>query len=169
MAEPQTFRFEDDGAIPNNPRLPALLYRATFDTNEPDLAGIIEAIFASNGWPPGWRADMFDYRHYHSTAHEALGIVSGRARVELGGAKGTEVELQAGDALVLPAGTGHRKVSGSDDFLMVGAYPEGEEWDLIRANPEKHDAAVARIAKVPLPEIDPVAGPDGPLARLWRA
>ena len=168
MAEPQTFRFEDDGAVPNNPRLPALLYPAAFDTSEPDLAGMIEAIFASNGWPPEWRADMLDYRHYHSTAHEALGIVSGRARVELGGRSGAEVEVGAGDALVLPAGTGHRKLSASDDFLMVGAYPEGANWDLIRAAPSAHDAALARIAKVPLPALDPIAGPDGPLTRLWR-
>jgi uncharacterized protein YjlB len=168
MLDPQAFRFLPDGAVPNQPRLPALLYRAVFDAQEPDLAGLIEAVFASHGWQPQWRQDMFDDQHHHSTAHEALGVARGWARVQLGGEHGETVALCAGDALVLPAGTGHRKLDGSDDFEMVGADPEGQDWDVVRADPHKSAAARARIEAVPLPRIDPVAGPEGPLLRLWH-
>ena len=69
---------------------------------------------------------------------------------------------------MLPAGTGHRCLESSADFLVVGAYPPGQEWDLIRADePEKKAEALKRIANVSLPESDPVLGKDGPLMRLW--
>jgi uncharacterized protein YjlB len=71
---------------------------------------------------------------------------------------------------VLPAGTGHRLASASDAFLVVGAYPQGRDWDVIRADTTgtaEHEAAVKRIAQLPLPERDPIAGEHGPLRRLW--
>src|SRR5690606_7449468 len=101
--------------------------------------------------------------------HEALGIARGEARVMPGGPGGEEVSLFAGDVVVLPAGTGHRRLSASQEFLVVGAYPSGQDWDLIRGDePEKMQAAKGRIARVPLPLKDPVAGGTGPLMHLWN-
>ena len=167
MTEPLTILFLESGAIPNNPRLPVLVYAKCFDASG-DGAATVEALFDKNGWPPQWRNGIYEFHHYHSTAHEALGVARGRATVILGGPDGREFELSAGDVVVLPAGTGHKRIGSSRDLLVVGAYPPGQEnYDLIREEPEKKAAAVKRIAKVPLPVSDPLHGRDGPLNRLW--
>ncbi|MNH45339.1 hypothetical protein D3C79_1077500 [compost metagenome] len=71
--------------------------------------------------------------------------------------------------LVLPAGTGHRCIACSDDFLVVGAYPQGQEaYDVQRPDRTAHPRALARIAKVPLPQQDPVGGIRGALMTRWR-
>jgi len=71
--------------------------------------------------------------------------------------------------LVLPAGTGHRCIEHSDDFLVVGAYPCGQEhYEINRPDRAAHKQALARIAKVPGPEQDPVSGIGGALMMLWR-
>ncbi|HVQ78736.1 MAG TPA: hypothetical protein VMS82_02085 [Pseudolabrys sp.] len=101
--------------------------------------------------------------------HEALGIASGHARVQLGGHVGEVFELKAGDVVVLPAGTGHQRLSSSDDLLVIGAYPPEGTYNLCRGdNPAERDKALTTIPKVPLPESDPVLGEDGPLLKLWR-
>jgi uncharacterized protein YjlB len=156
-ATPERLRFADDGAIPNHPRYPALAYRAVLDPAAgPEAA---EALFTRNDWVPAWRAGIFPFHHFHSTAHEALAVVSGGATVALGGPGGRTLEVRGGDVLVLPAGTGHRRLRG--DLLVVGAYPPGQDWDLLRGDPAEHAAAVANIARVPDPPADPVTG--GPI------
>lgn len=165
--EPDRLFFKDDGRIPNSP-FPVLVYRAV-PLEGKDNAAAFEALFAANGWPPQWRAGIFDYHHYHSTAHEVLGVASGHARIILGGESGQELTVEAGDVLVLPAGTGHCRIEESDDFVVVGAYPRGQEdYDIQRANAATHDASVTRIAQVPMPEADPVTGKDGVLLKAWR-
>jgi uncharacterized protein YjlB len=91
--------------------------------------------------------------------------VSGWAILTLGGPDGVAVRIAAGDLVILPAGTGHRRIDASSDFLLVGAYPEGQDWDVRRQRAD--DADTARIAAVPLPGHDPLAGADGPLGLLW--
>ena len=168
-ARTEAFRFEDDGLVPNS-RLPLLLYRGalTLDGAE-DPAALFEAAFAANGWSGSWRNGIYDYRHYHSTSHEVLGVARGGARVELGGAKGQILKLGAGDAVVIPAGVGHRCVEAGEDFLVVGAYPAGRSWDLLRDTPREHAKALEHIPRVPLPEADPLFGRDGPLVHRWRS
>lgn len=161
---PIALRFADDGSIPNHPHYPVLHYRAVLADNA-DLAAAFEALFEANRWPPAWRAGVYPFHHYHATAHEAFGIARGQARLLLGGAQGREVEIAAGDALVLPAGTGHRRLSASTDFLAVGAYPRGAQVDMQRT---ASVATRAAILHVPMPEADPVGGVHGPLMRLWK-
>ncbi|HEY8965331.1 MAG TPA: hypothetical protein VIM58_02735 [Candidatus Methylacidiphilales bacterium] len=150
------------GWVPNNARLPVLVYRGAL----PGGAGAIEKAFERNGWPPEWRGGIYDFDHYHSTTHEALGVAHGRARLRLGGPEGEEVDVAAGDVLVLPVGTGHCRIEEAEGFLVVGAYPPGHEWDLLREAPDAE--ARERMARLPVPETDPVAGKDGPLVRLWK-
>lgn len=153
----QSLRFDDDGATPNS-RLPVLLYRLTFDPAA-DKAALFEAMFAEHRWTPLWRDGIFDYHHFHPNAHEALGIARGQARVTLGGEAGQTLTVKAGDVLVLPAGTGHRCVEHSSDFLVVGAYPQGQEnYAIQRPDSRLHSQALARIAEVAMPEHDPVTG-----------
>ncbi len=166
---PKTFMFEDDGTIPNNPDVPVLLYQQVVDLRQADdPAVILEALFKDNDWGDSWRNGIYDYVHYHSAIHEALGIARGRARVRLGGNGGEEVELTAGDIVVLPAGTGHQNLGASDDFLVVGAYPPSGEYDVCRGSKAEHGRALASIPLVPPPHFDPVYGADGPLTKHWR-
>jgi uncharacterized protein YjlB len=159
-------RFEDDGTFPNS-RLPLLLYEAAL---APGAAGpeAFEALFAAKGWPPAWRASVFTYHHYHSTAHETLGIARGSARLMLGGPRGREFDVSAGDVIVIPAGVAHRRLRSSDDFLVVGAYPPGEDWDLLRGATGDRPRADENIARVPLPATDPVGGAEGGVHEHWR-
>ncbi|GGJ98188.1 cupin domain-containing protein [Pseudomonas matsuisoli] len=164
--KPEQLRFKDDGKIPNSP-YPTLVYRDL--PLEGDKAAAFEKLFAANGWPPQWRYGIFTYHHYHPNAHEVLGVASGSARVMLGGESGQEVSIAAGDVLVLPAGTGHCCLESSDDFLVVGAYPEGQaDYDTERADASVHAASLARIAQVAMPMADPVTGKDGALLAAWR-
>jgi len=166
---PITFVFADDGVVPNNP-LPFLAYRGAIDlARSRDPAAAIEATFAANGWGRGmWRNGIYPFRHYHSRIHEVLGIAHGHARVRFGGARGEVLEVAAGDVAVLPAGTGHQRLSASPDLLVIGGYPPQGHYDLCRGSPAEHDRALATIARVPLPQSDPLYGADGPLTRLWR-
>ena len=160
--------FEDDGQTPNS-RLPVLIYKQVA-LDSTDKASAFEGLFSANHWPAQWRAQVFDYPHYHSNAHEVLGVARGRARLQLGGSKGAEQEVEEGDVLILPAGTGHCSLQQSADFLVVGAYPEGQEdYDIQRPGPDTHDASIARISKVASPATDPVYGVTGPLVDTWLA
>jgi uncharacterized protein YjlB len=164
VSTPETHFFEDDGGIPNS-KLPVLVYHDVSGARE---AGSCEELFASNGWLGSWRDGIFSFHHFHSTAHEALGIVSGSARVMLGGPGGKQFDVGVGDVLVLPAGTSHCNQGASGDLLVVGAYPDGMSWDLRRGDPAEHEEVLANIGAVPLPDTDPVGGPDGRLLELWH-
>jgi uncharacterized protein YjlB len=168
--KPLTFLFKDDGKVPNNPALPALVYKAAVDFGTDDPARAIETLFAHNGWGRGqWRNGIYPFVHYHSMIHEALGIARGTARVQLGGPKGETFDFAAGDVAVLPAGTGHQRLSGSADLLVIGAYPPEGTYNLCRGdNPADRDTAFTTIPKVPMPESDPVLGKGGGLSKLWR-
>ncbi|MBV9465260.1 MAG: hypothetical protein JO169_04015 [Solirubrobacterales bacterium] len=162
LPDTEAILFEDDGAIPNS-SLPALIYHEVAAAAEPEMC---EELFARNGWLGAWRDGIFDFHHFHSTSHEVLGIVAGSAEVVLGGPAGQHFQVERGDVLALPAGTGHCN-AGSRQLLVVGAYPDGRSWDLRRGDPAEHDQALASIRAVPLPDADPVYGASGPLTELW--
>jgi uncharacterized protein YjlB len=155
--------FAADGWVPNNPRLPALLYRQAIPDVH-DRAAACEALLAKNGWPPQWRNGIYPFHHYHSTAHEVLGIARGSGRVLVGGPNGAPVELAAGDCVLLPAGTGHCRLAASAGFLVVGGYPPGWSWDLRRD--ALSAAELSAMARLPIPRTDPV-GRAGRLHAFW--
>ncbi|CDN46721.1 Double-stranded beta helix domain-containing protein [Neorhizobium galegae bv. orientalis] len=160
----ETILFEPGDWVPNNPELPVLVYRQAVAA-EGEMAPKFESRFRENGWKGIWRNGVFDYQHYHTGAHEVLGIAGGRARLLIGGPDGTELSVHAGDCLILPAGTGHMRIDASRDFLVVGAYPPRQEAD-IQTRPAS-EAQLARIANLPLPKTDPVGGATGALLRAW--
>ena len=163
----ETHLFADDGVVPNN-SLPLVLYRGALGS-EGDLAARCEEMFEAHGWPGAWRNGIYGHHHYHSNAHEVLGIARGTARVRLGGENGASVELRAGDVVVIPAGVAHKREAASADLLVIGSYPRGQRPDICRAEAGAHDQSVGQVAKVALPECDPVTGRAGPLLDCWRA
>jgi uncharacterized protein YjlB len=162
----ETHFFADDGTVPNN-RLPLVLYRGGLG-HEGDLAARCEKMFEANGWPGAWRNGIYGHHHYHSTAHEVLGIARGSARVRLGGEGGQTIELRAGDVVVIPAGVAHKRESASADLLVIGSYPKGQAPDICRAEEAAHDKAAVNVARVALPASDPVTGGAAPLLDCWR-
>jgi uncharacterized protein YjlB len=164
MAAPETYTLEDAGGIPNSP-LPVLVYH---DVEGARDARECEALFARHGWLSAWVDGIFSFHHFHSTAHEVLGLVAGSASVLLGGPDGRRFDVGRGDVLVLPAGTGHCNAGSSGDLEVVGAYPGGMRWDLRRGDPAERDEVLRNIRAVPLPDADPVEGPGGELTEIWR-
>ncbi|MBD1381098.1 cupin domain-containing protein [Metabacillus arenae] len=160
-----TYTFQDDGIIPNNSKLSVLLYPGVFKDQPND----IEEIFNKNNWLNSWTNGVFNYHHYHSNAHEVLGVMKGSATIQLGGEQGKEVIVAEGDVLVLPAGTGHKKIKSSPDFRVVGAYPNGMSHNMKTGEQSERPVVFEEISQVPLPERDPVYGAEGPLLDNWSS
>ena len=164
----EDYRFADDGQVPNNPRLPLLAYRGALQTGA-DAAASFVALFDRNGWTGAWKNGVYTNHHYHSSAHEVLGIAAGWVRVRLGGKGGRSVELRAGDVVVIPAGVAHKNKGASPDLLVIGAYPRGQSPDMRSPGATHSACALPQIAAVPLPPGDPVHGNSWPLIERWRA
>ena len=156
-----------DGPIPNHPRWPLLVYPAAVVVEGPDPAAAFEVLFERNHWQAAWRNGIFPFHHYHSDGHEALGIYSGEVTVQFGGDAGVTVTAKPGDVIVLPAGTGHKKVSSRGVLGVVGAYPEGSHPETCVPPLARYRNSVKVVAAVPLPACDPVFGSKGPLFDHW--
>jgi len=173
MAEPERYLFADDGRFPNS-RYPVLVYRKVAIEGAAGVAGTqlaaaFEQLFTAHAWPAAWRNGLYSEHHYHSTAHEALGVYAGWVTARLGGEGGQLVRLEAGDVVVIPAGVAHCNEGQSKDFRVVGAYPRGTDMDMNYGQPRERPAADRHIAGVPLPAQDPVQGAGGALLELWRS
>ena len=164
MPEAKFVYFKDDGIIPNNKSLGVAIYPAVFKDNPEE----IEETFIKHGWTNSWTGDVFEYHHYHSNTHEALGVRSGSAEIQLGGEQGEIFEVKTGDIAVLPAGTGHKKISSSHDFQIVGAYPGGISPNKKVGDIEERPYVLEDIENTPLPQTDPVYGNEGPLLDEWK-
>ncbi|CAH2807483.1 MAG: Uncharacterized protein containing double-stranded beta helix domain [uncultured Paraburkholderia sp.] len=160
-----TFMLEPHDWVPNNSKLPVVIYRRALSPDSGDLAAGFEVLFENNKWPPQWRDGIFDYHHFHATAHEVLGVTDGSAEVIVGGPGGRLVKLAVGDVLLLPAGTGHCLQSFARHFQVVAGYPEGQQWDIRRdaLTPDE----LADMEALPFPAMDPVEGKQGPLIESW--
>jgi uncharacterized protein YjlB len=175
--EAEEYHYEPDGTVINS-RLPLLVYRNAVQAGPyGDLAEAMKQTFRSNDWLNNWlERGVYPYPHFHSTSHEVLGVVSGTMPLRLGGAAQEPMLFSAGDVIVMPAGVSHtafpeeqhRELGGSDDVMMVGGYPEGRDWDLLRdgeLSDAEMRAALKRIMSQPIPRLDPVTG--GPMHN-WR-
>ena len=145
-----------------------LIYPGALALQGDEPAASVEELFRRNGWSGAWRNGIYSYHHYHSTAHEVLGCFSGSAKVQFGGEKGFIEEFSAGDVVLIPAGVAHMNLGASRDFGVVGAYPEGQDYDMNEGEESERPKADQNILRVPLPKSDPVFGKDGPLVQLWK-
>lgn len=164
---PEIFFFDDDGTIPNS-KYPLLLYRGAFKETGDAGAEWLEKTFKNNNWYNGWRWGVYPFHHYHSNTSEVLGVFSGTATLLLGGEKGKEVTVKPGDVVIIPPGVGHKCLLHSDDFTVVGAYPDGKSPDLFRGEKTDRPLVDENIAKVPIPKTDPLLGTEGGLVKIWK-
>lgn len=154
-----------DDAFPNNNRLPLMIYKsALLATN----SKTIEELFESNRWVNAWQNGIFDFHHYHSTAHEVLAVISGNARIQFGGPDGVAIIIDQGDVVVVPAGVAHKCLEHTDDFKVIGAYPEGQLYNILYGKKEDRPVADENIKSLSLPDSDPVFGTEGPLLKNWN-
>jgi uncharacterized protein YjlB len=159
----------DDGTFPNNEQLPLLAYKGALRLPGQEPAAAVESLFATHGWGGSWRNGVYSFHHYHSTAHEVLGVYSGTAAVQFGGPGGVVLEVERGDVVLIPAGVSHKNVGSSPDFRVVGAYPRGQRPDMNYGREDERPGADERIAQVARPQADPVYGQGGPLDEEWPA
>lgn len=146
--------------VPNSP-LPVLVFRRVLPASQSLKAETFRKAFRENGWVGIWTDTIDDYTHFHSNAHEVLGIAQGKVTLRIGGETGRLLRLEAGDMLVLPAGVGHRRVSHDERLSVVGAYPRGQaHFDMKREG--------QRVPRVALPKSDPFEGENGAVPRIWR-
>jgi uncharacterized protein YjlB len=165
MVDLRTYRFEDDGVIPNS-ALPVLVYPKVCAA---EVASTwLEQTFARHGWTNNWHDVVLPYDHFHSNTHEVLGVGRGSVSLKIGGAAGLVIDLSAGDVVILPAGVGHHAVSAHTDYEMVGGYPLGRAWDMRMGVAEERDEVLANLSNVDLPESDPVFGAQGPVLTSWH-
>jgi uncharacterized protein YjlB len=166
-AEVITRLLDDDGVFPNNSVLPLMLYKDALPAMNDDPAAF-EKLMEEHRWGGGWRNGIYPFHHYHSTAHEVLGVYQGNAVVQFGGEDGPLLRVKTGDVVIIPAGVAHRNHKCSQDFRVAGAYPRGQSWDMNYGNKGERPEADRNIAAVPLPDEDPVFGLDGPLKVHWK-
>src|SRR5262245_56555966 len=96
MTQPDLHSFDAAEGFPNS-QLPVVVHH---DVGDARAAGACEELFARNGWLGAWADGIFSFHHFHSTAHEVLGVVAGTASVILGGPSGRRLEVARGDVLV---------------------------------------------------------------------
>ncbi|MCH9675075.1 MAG: cupin [Gammaproteobacteria bacterium] len=147
-----------DGLL-NNQTLPLLIYHAVL---MPALAEGFESRFTEHGWPGGWRNGIFSFHHFHSNAHEVLGVYHGTSNVQFGGDTGPIFTVTAGDVIIIPAGVAHNKVD-ANPLSVVGSYPAGQTPDTCRP----HDKESTKVSHAPMPKSDPFFGV-GPLQEHWH-
>jgi uncharacterized protein YjlB len=110
--ELETWQAPSGERIPNHPSFPVLLYRDV--EAAAGGADACSAQFSEHGWGGSWVDGVFGFHHFHSTSHEVLAVIGGRATLELGGPQGRAFEVSTGDVVVLPAGTGRvRRITTS--------------------------------------------------------
>ena len=158
----------DNGVFPNNSELPLVVLKNAIKLPDEDPASVVEDIFNMNKWGNSWRNGLYRVHHYHSTAHEALGVYSGWVEGLFGGEDGVKLKVFAGDVIIIPAGVAHKNIGQSPDFKVVGAYPPGQSWDMNYGNPDERPQTDNNILRVPLPLTDPVYGKEGKLLSFWK-
>lgn len=165
----ESYSFRRNNYFPNN-RLPLLIYKKVLllPHQKNRAAAIIQQLFIKHSWANSWKNGIYNLHHYHSNTHECIGIAMGSAVVIFGGPGGRRIKIAEGDILIIPAGVGHKCVSKTSNFLCVGAYPLGKEYDINTGEPEEYKKALIKIRKLAIPKQDPVFGKNGQLDHYWK-
>lgn len=159
------------GRIPNTSiqKKPMMIHRSAFHTSA--SASTMESHLSAVGVvTQQWRYTMYSQSHFHSTAHEALCVAHGMAKLCFGGKdnpKKVEPVLEKGDVMVVPAGVAYRLLEDIEGgFNMVGwRYPKGKNWDMCYGN-KGEEEEVKGIWALGWFERDPTYGDEGPALQV---
>ena len=164
-----TVKLSPNKNFPNS-TLPVLIYKnaCSLPGQKNKSAEIIRQIFLKHNWTNSWKNGIYNFHHYHSTTHECMGVCSGKTKIILGGPNVRRMELATGDIIIIPAGVAHKCSSFSKDFLCVGAYPQGKDYDINLGRPAELEKAAAHINKLGIPRQDPLYGKKGFLQSFWK-
>ena len=161
--------FTVNKTFPNSP-LPLLIYKNSclLGNQKNKAARLLQNIFNKNNWKNTWTNGIYNFHHYHSNTHECMGIAAGKAWVVFGGIRGKKLLLEKGDIIIIPAGLAHKCSKTTSEFLCVGGYPGGAEYDINVGTREELKKAASRLKKLPKPALDPVFGKEGFLKAFWK-
>ncbi|KAJ9307845.1 hypothetical protein DTO217A2_2601 [Paecilomyces variotii] len=157
-----------------NSPFPVLIYRDALPLplSEEKTTQFLEA----NEWEKRGVWGHIPVRHFHPNTHECYGVFQGESRLLLGCGQsdedgGLEVDVYAGDVIVLPAGTAHCCLQSTKDYRYIGVYPkECPRWrNELGKDPLDVEGLRNEISSVPIPNHDPVLGKDGALVTLWKS
>lgn len=148
---------------------PLVIYHKAFNASPNQLIARLKEVGEVS---PQWVYSMYSQTHFHSTTHEVLGVVSGRARLCFGGEDNPnrfDTDVEKGDLIIVPAGVGHRLLDELDTeeerFKMVGAYPKQKQWDMCYGQSGEEDK-VKGIKDLGWFHKDPLFGGDGPVPHV---
>lgn len=215
MVEVKSYHLRPTQRIPNS-HYPLLHYKGVLSDKANCEADKAYDLFTGNGWKVNWifRYGDTQMSHYHSRSHECMAVLTGNATIRFGVADtsddmegntygsdwekgGVELEANAGDVFLIPAGVAHKTYRTRpsapfvllspghakgiaapdprkalqelplDGFTMLGAYPIGADWDFIEACTDHADWE--KTWAIPKPALDPVLGdrPEG-ITGLWK-
>jgi len=167
MILPDQYLLQDNGVFPNS-HLPVLHYPQVLHLPSLFPAMHIRGLLRHNGWTNNWRAGIYTYHHYHSITHEAMAVIKGSTKIQLGGEDGIILPIGRGDVLVIPAGVAHRNTGREKDVICIGGYPEGKDFDMNYGLPGERPQTDRDIAALPIPVADPVYGLDTGLPLIWQ-
>jgi len=153
--ESRKYYFKPDDSIPNN-ILPVIIHKTESSVKGDNLADLLEFTFTKNGWTNTWRWGMYDYHHFHSNTFEVVAVFKGNATIQIGGDEGLKLDIEVGDVILLPPGTGHKCLVHSPDFTLIGAYPNGIEPDLHRSYAANKEGIIENIGNVKMYEVEPI-------------
>lgn len=161
-------RLRENPPFPNSP-LPVLFYPKVLDefVEGEDAEEATKNLLKENGYTNAWTGGIHDFHHFHSNTHEVLVCLRGKATVQLGGPGEKEFSFSKGDVLLLPAGVAHKSIDSTDDFEIVGAYPNGIDFDMQKGDEDNYETIQQRANDVPVPEKDPLTGSDGAVQAYW--
>ncbi|PBQ33636.1 cupin [Sphingobacteriaceae bacterium] len=158
---------DDNGIFPNS-HLPVLIYKDVLDFPLFFDAVYITHLFEKNNWTNSWKAGIFTYHHYHSNAHEVIGVYKGKTELMLGGENGLKVMLEKGDVIIIPAGVAHKNLGDENAVACVGAYADGATYDICTGKKGERPLADTNLLTLALPDRDPVLGLKGGVEKYWR-
>jgi len=167
MNQPQQYIIDDNGIFPNS-MLPVLYYPSALKLPLLFSAMHVKSIFEKNDWTNNWRNGIYTYHHYHSVTHEAMAVIRGETKLQLGGDNGIELMIRKGDVLVIPAGVAHKNLGGEKDVIVVGGYPGGKDYDMNYGKPGERPGVDNNIRKLPIPSTDPVLGKAQGVPKIWK-
>src|SRR6185437_13231847 len=80
--------------------LPVMLFRSVLPLRITNKLQKFRRAFRKSGWVGLWTDTVYDYTHFHSNAHEVLGIAKGSVKLLIGGVGRRRLRLKAGDMII---------------------------------------------------------------------